>query len=304
MTDYILHHHDPSPYAEKVRKVFALKRCEWLSVQVSMVMPRPDMTLLTGGYRRIPVMQIGADMFYDTQQIAHIIDTLTPEPPLFTSGRAANLAFQKLGDSMFRPGAALSMHENAEHLPPEVIEDRRAYFNFLDFDRFGEDAPHFRSQFRAYAALLEEQLAHGQAYLLGDRPEWADINAFFNIWMAGGNIPSSARMFAPFSKMQDWYQRVEQIEDKGRKDITSKDAIAIATQAQPEPVLLGDATEDESGSAPGDLVHVFADDYGADRVTGTLLHINDQQIVLMREDDIVGEVSAHFPRLGFRIEKQ
>ena len=196
---------------------------------------------------------------------------------------------------MFRPGAALSLHENAEHLPQDVIDDRRDYFNFLDFDRFEEDAPHFKCQFRAYAGLLEEQLTHGKPYLLGDSPEWADINAFFNIWMAGGNIPSSARMFAPFAKMKDWYDRVNQIEDKGRKDISSADAVAMATQASPRPVLLGALAEDESGCEPGDEVFVFADDYGADKIAGTLLHVNDRQIVLMREDGIIGEVSAHFP---------
>lgn len=204
---------------------------------------------------------------------------------------------------MFRPGAALSMHENAEHLPQEVIDDRRDYFNFLDFDRFEQDAPHFRSQFRAYAMMLEMQLGHGQAFLLGEQPEWADINTFFNIWMAGGNIPSSARMFEPFKYMKSWYNRMDEIKAHGRKEISPSDAISIAKQSNPEPMILGSAMEDESGCKIGDMVCVFADDYGGDKIAGKLLHVNDQQIVLLRENDMVGELSAHFPRLGFRIEK-
>ena len=30
-------------------------------------MPRPDLMPMTGGYRRTPVMQIGADIYCDTQ---------------------------------------------------------------------------------------------------------------------------------------------------------------------------------------------------------------------------------------------
>ena len=103
----------------------------WKSVQVSMVMPRPDMTALTGGYRRIPVMQIGGDVFCDTLIIARIIDMLHPSPSVFQSGLMANLAIQQWSDMMFRPGAALSLYENAEYLPDDVVTDRAAYSLFL-----------------------------------------------------------------------------------------------------------------------------------------------------------------------------
>ena len=303
MSQFILHHHDPSPYADKIRKLFAVKELDWLSVQVSMVMPRPDMTALTGGYRRIPTMQKGADIFCDTLLCAQIIEQLHPEPPLYTSGQMANFAMQKLGDAMFRPGAALSLYENAEFLPEEVVNDRRAYFTFLDFDRFETDAPHFRSQFRAYARMIETQLGHGKNYLLGDALEWADINAYFNIWMAGGNIPSSQNMFADMVKMKAWFARIEAIEDKGRQEISAQDALEIARQANPEMPLLGAHQPDESGIDIGTQVEVFADDYGGDKVRGELRHCNDQQIIIFREDTDLGEVAIHFPRLGFRIEK-
>jgi hypothetical protein len=40
--------------------VFGIKNVEWTSVLISRIMPRPDLMPLTGGYRRTPVMQIGA----------------------------------------------------------------------------------------------------------------------------------------------------------------------------------------------------------------------------------------------------
>ena len=62
MTDIILHHFDSSPFAEKVRLALGLKSLDWFSVDIPMVMPKPMLTALTGGYRKTPVMQIGADI--------------------------------------------------------------------------------------------------------------------------------------------------------------------------------------------------------------------------------------------------
>jgi hypothetical protein len=57
----ILHHFRESPFSEKVRVVFG-KNIAWTSVLISRIMPRPDLMPLTGGYRRTPVMQIGAEL--------------------------------------------------------------------------------------------------------------------------------------------------------------------------------------------------------------------------------------------------
>ena len=52
MTDIIiLHHYDTSPYSEKVRLGLGLKGLAWASVEIPVIMPKPDLTALTGGYR-------------------------------------------------------------------------------------------------------------------------------------------------------------------------------------------------------------------------------------------------------------
>jgi glutathione S-transferase len=55
MTDIILHHFDISPFAEKIRLAFGIKNLSWHSVEIPLVMPKPDLTALTGGYRKTPV---------------------------------------------------------------------------------------------------------------------------------------------------------------------------------------------------------------------------------------------------------
>src|ERR1700686_3552648 len=88
MTPYpiILHHFEQSPFSEKVRVVFGLKNIDWTSVLISRIMPRPDLMPLTGGYRRTPVMQIGADIYCDTQCIIRELERRFPEPTLFPNG--------------------------------------------------------------------------------------------------------------------------------------------------------------------------------------------------------------------------
>ena len=65
----ILHHFNASPFSEKIRLVMGLKGLNWVSVVIPSIMPKPDLTPLTGGYRRTPVLQIGADIYCDTQLI-------------------------------------------------------------------------------------------------------------------------------------------------------------------------------------------------------------------------------------------
>ena len=62
MNDIILHHYPASPFAEKARMMLGFKGLAWKSVDIPPVMPKPDLTTLTGGYRKTPVLQIGADI--------------------------------------------------------------------------------------------------------------------------------------------------------------------------------------------------------------------------------------------------
>ena len=72
--DLILHHFDASPFAEKVRLILGFKGLAWRSVQIPMAMPKPDVVALTGGYRKTPLLQIGADIYCDTALIARVLD--------------------------------------------------------------------------------------------------------------------------------------------------------------------------------------------------------------------------------------
>ena len=88
MSDLILHHYATSPFSEKVRLVLGLKKMVWRSVTVPTMLPKPDVIALTGGYRRTPFMQIGADVYCDSALMCRVIDRLTPNPPLYPTASA------------------------------------------------------------------------------------------------------------------------------------------------------------------------------------------------------------------------
>lgn len=67
---FILHHYEASPYAEKIRLLCGLAGLSWGSVLSPPMPPRPNVDPLSGGYRRIPIGQIGADIICDTHLIA------------------------------------------------------------------------------------------------------------------------------------------------------------------------------------------------------------------------------------------
>src|SRR5687767_11813663 len=79
----ILHHYPTSPFAEKARLILGFKQLPWMSVFIPAVMPKPDLVALTGGYRRTPVLQVGADIYCDTALICDVLEHVQPEPPLY-----------------------------------------------------------------------------------------------------------------------------------------------------------------------------------------------------------------------------
>jgi glutathione S-transferase len=301
--DLILHHFDWSPFAEKARLALGLKRLAWQSVQIPMILPKPDLMPLTGGYRKTPVLQIGADIYCDTRLIARELERRYPTPALFPDGnRGVSLALSHWSDTaFFAPGAALSM-ALAKEVPEAVISDRKLFFNFMDFTRLEQDVPHMLTQLRANAALLEEQLADGREFLLGGEPGWADITAYFPLWMTRAFVPGADAMLARNSRTAHWEARVREIGHGRRVDIEASAALDIARQATPEPAR-GVDSDDPLRLRDGERVSVAPDDYGKVPVTGELVTLTLDEVAIRRRDERVGDVVTHFPRIGYRVER-
>ena len=161
--------------------ILGFKQLSWKSVRIPQIMPKPDLMPLTGGYRRTPVMQIGADIFCDTQIIIREIERRSPSPTLFPPG-AAGVAWA-LGswtDAHSFRTRSISCLELSVEGAAGIIEDRShcaAASSILT--RCGRRSADAQSDPRP-ARLDQAQLGDGRKWLLGDF-SLADVSAYMNV---------------------------------------------------------------------------------------------------------------------------
>ncbi len=295
----ILHHYDISPFSEKVRVVLGIKGLEWHAVDQPVIMPKPELTCLTGGYRKIPVMQIGADIYCDSQVIISELERRFPDSAMpDTAGLGYALGFWT-DREVFQAAVAVIFGGIGDHVDEAFKKDREALSGRpFDTEQMKQAVPVMTEQLRAHMGFLEGQLADGRKFLGGDKPGLADANAYYNIWFVRTVNPAGATVFDGFEKLNAWEGRVKAIGHGTRHAMSREDAIAIAKDAASIQEEQADAHE-PNGLKPGRKVAVMADDYGRDPITGTLVASDANRIALRREDPQVGEVVVHFPRAGF-----
>ena len=303
MRPLILHHYDTSPFSEKVRKVFAHKRLAWRAVEQPTIMPKPNLVPLTGGYRRIPVLQIGADVYCDTQLIVRTLERLYPEPTLYPGGSEGTChAWNLWADRMvFLPAVAVVFAEIGHALPKAFIEDRTKMIPGRDFAEIPKQAPQAREQLRALVALLEVELSDGRPYLLGSAFSLADAASFHPLWFLR-MAPQAPGVLDEFSRVRAWIEKIDGLGQGDRSPMEPAEALAIARENRPEPARESDPRE-PNRLRVGDPVAVVPDDYGFDPVRGELVFAAVHEIAVRRTDPAVGEVVVHFPRIGFRVNR-
>jgi glutathione S-transferase len=298
--EIILHHYDTSPFSEKVRLFLGLKDLAWRSVIQPTIMPKPDLVPLTGGYRRIPVMQVGADVFCDSQVILAEIERRAPTPRLVGGADwAVNLWADRL---FFQPTVAIIFGAIGDQVPKEFIADREK-LSGRPFDTAAMKAagPLMRGQWRAMAAWLETQLAAGPKWLAGDSAGLADVAAYMNFWFLGRSLPQEMSLLLNgLPRVSEWHARVAALGHGRRSEMSPADALAVAKAAAPSSGPAHDA-DDPSGLAPGAAVNVMADDYGRDPISGSLVALTPDRVVIRRSDPAVGDLNVHFPRAGYLV---
>jgi glutathione S-transferase len=303
MAEIIFHHYWPSPFSEKVRVIFGMKKLAWRSVEIPNMMPKPDLMPLTGGYRKTPVMQIGADIYCDTQLIIRELERRYPAIPLVRDGGLSyGLGFWT-DRPFFQATVPIIFGEIGPMVPEAFRKDREKMFPDRPFDytQMKAASPMFRDQWRAHLAMIDETLASGKPYLGGDTPSVADAHCFMNVWFLRNPLGAVAAGFMQeFPAVEAWFGRVQAIGHGAYTAMDSKEALAIAKAATPSPARGADPF-DPNGRKPGDRVSVMPDDYGRDPVIGEIVFSTAHEIAIRRHDTAVGDVVVHFPRAGFMV---
>jgi len=306
VTDLILHHYPTSPFAEKARLLLGFKKLAWKSVIIPRIMPKPDVVALTGGYRKTPILQIGADIYCDTALIARKLEQLAPMPPLFPVAHTASIhAMCQWADSQlfqvavviaFQPEAMATTFASREEMKA-FAEDRAAMRKGVPSRRtpLAEAKPAMQS----YLQQMDAQLAGGQPFLFGAAATAADFSVYHPLWFLHVR-PVLQPLLAPYRRVGEWLDRMIAIGHGASTEITSTQAIAIANAASPASVS---RESDADGFQHGDQVEVLPTDYGLDPVAGELVVCNLDEIAVRRHDPRAGEVVVHFPRLNYELRK-
>lgn len=311
MSALILHHYPTSPFAEKARLMLGFKGLSWRSVKISPVMPKPDLTALTGGYRKTPVLQIGADIYCDTSLIARRLEQEKALPAFFPEGQemvAATFAawvdsvvFQHAVSLVFQP-ESVAVRFGA--LPPEAIKafiaDRAGLFSGGSATRLSaEQAKH---QWPTIMGRLELQLQREQGDFLFGEPSIADFALAHCLWFLKAT-PVTSPLVDAYPAVSAWFGRVMGFGHGAFSEMTAEEALEVSRNATPA-ALPKEQFDEPNGFEAGQQVVIAATDYGVDPVAGELLFAGREELILRREDERAGVVHVHFPRFGFRIEKR
>ncbi len=303
-TPLILHHYEASPYAEKIRLMFGLTGTAWQSLLSPVQPPRPHLDPLTGGYRRIPVAQDGADIFCDTAIITAEIATRSGSAALDPAGldEAATALMREAEQKVFF--AAIGVVPPARLLLTMLLG-----FGPLGMVRFIRDRNSLmrggttrpaqgakaRAIFDNHLEALEAHLAE-RPWMNGDAASLADFAIYHPLWLhlscSRGAVPGGPRT-------RDWFARVAAIGHGQREEIKPEQAFAAAREAQPRP--LPQHRESLEGCASGERVAVAPTDYGVVPVHGELAAVTADRIIISRQTEDFGTLHVHFPRAGYAV---
>lgn len=308
MSELILHHYPASPFAEKARLLLGFKGLSWRSVHISPMMPKPDLTALTGGYRKTPVLQVGADIYCDTALIARRLEQEKSSPALFPLGQemitqtfatwADSVVFGHAVSLVFQPA---SVAVRFAKLPPQVLEafmaDRASMFGSGSAGRIPlELALH---QWPAIMTRLAQQLQRESGDFLFGEPSIADFAMAHSLWFLKAT-PVTAPLVDAYPGVSAWLERVLSFGHGAPSEMSAEQALQVARDSTPA-ALPDEVFEEPNGFKVGQQVSIAATDYGVDPVVGELLFAGSEELILGRTDERGGRLHVHFPRFGFCI---
>ena len=304
MSELILHHYEFSTFSQKVRTALSAKGLDWGSVDIPGMPPRPLLTPLTGGYRRAPVLQVGADIYCDTNLILPTLERLHPAPSLYPPGsegvsEGLGFAWER---QMWIPTIGVLVHYIGEHIPAEFLKDRKESYLMVDISKqaMAPQLPQHLQFVRAQLAWLKRALG-ARPFLFGAQPSAADLACWQTVYLLRKNCPPEVDALLGLAPLAPWYERMAALGQGRPVAMTPEQAFEVARAAVPAPVTHLDPDGDPGGLKAGTAVVVTPDDNARVPVAGTLVAAGDSEVVIHRRDAQAGDLHIHFPRLGFDV---
>jgi glutathione S-transferase len=298
----ILYHYLASPYSEKLRLALGVAGIQWGSVIVPQQPPRPFLDVFLSGYRRIPVLQIGAHFYCDSalafDALAEVSDRLKPAGHL---SRTNELLRRHAEDRIFFAVIAAAS-------PISVLRLLAQDLGFFGLFRFLKDRSDMmkgstveKLSQRAAARLVKDfveqlnGLLKQDRFLGGAHAGYLDLCCYHPLWMASVINRETLSALPPL--VQAWMQRVAALGHGSPMPIC---------QNEIHDKVIADRFQNFVGevSGPfeqGSLVSVRPTDYARDSTEGYLVLLDEYQCVIKRNAPSGDAVFLHFPTIGFEV---
>lgn len=304
MNDLILHHYWPSPFAHKIRLALALNEQSWRSVEIPRVPPKPLLTPLTAGYRRTPVLQIGADIFCDTQNIVREIAARSEQDRLLPGAqRGKILAFGDwIDSSLFNLAARIVITSALDSAPAEFVKDRGGLYFGPNWTPEGlkEQFGAVILQLSAHLDTIESALS-GHSGIFTSELSYADLCISYLAWFIRGRWDLGPDFIAQYPKIKQMLDQVEEKLTDRFVDLTGEEALQIAGSAQsnaPQGVVGRVGVDFEQGMR----VSIRPQGETSDpAVTGRLRYLDAVRVSIDHRDEVAGDLVVHLPIAGYRI---
>ncbi len=291
----VLHHFPLSPFSEKIRLILGATGTDWQEVLLPVAPPRPSLDPVLGGYRRVPVTQIGADYYCDSKLIAHELSKRLDRSdlsPFDRNTRAAEL-IRRAEIDLFMP-CLFSM---------PVFTTLRGYIQslgFWGFVRFLRDravlARDFhmpalsRDQSRAawqdWITHLNTQLATG--WLEQKGPTITDFTVFHMIWFR--NELTGSDCTRDFAHLNSWYESIKNVSGKATRSLSPEQSLDLARTCSPM-----------ADEAAGPSVSITPTDYARIATHGQLIEESSHHWTIARSTKAAGRIHVHFPKSGYKL---
>jgi glutathione S-transferase len=318
----ILFHYPPSIYSHRVLWYLWLRGIKYDECIQPPVMPRPDLASIDVGYRKIPILSIGKDVYCDSRLIISKLEERYPNSSLATS-TTAEAGIRKLFENYSVDGGVFAntvrlmpywtevgMLQNKVFLDDrQKLSGRRMTKELMEAGR-----PDGMQNIRQVFDLFETTfLADGRDWVLGTaEPTIADIDAVWPFeWMIVDQymrecLPEQNINDKIYPKVYAWVRRFMSVVEEKKKACakpTTLDGASMKTRTLSAPSDqddIGFITDDPLDLKRGDSVQIFPSDYGQIGVsTGTLTGLTTTEVVISNSQGL----HLHFPRWNFTIRK-
>lgn len=277
---------------------------EWLSVNTQEMPPRKPLEPLAGGYKRIPVAQIGADVFCDSNIIADEIAKLAEKPELslrgvsqevidFTHKTQGQIFFACVlagGSAKLRKKLRESMGlwDIARFMVDRINMGRKATSEIVSIRKAKPLALEFIEQ-------CEEMLT-GQSFLFGEKPNIGDFSAYHCLWFI--RDLGEHQYINNYPQLIAWMDKMRSFAVAPKREISPQEALEIAKLSDASAI----PEKHKQSKHIGKIVNISPSDYRQNPTSGKLVGDDQNTWILERANAEIGIVHTHFPQHGYQLK--